>query len=65
MILFVCLALILEAQCPLCKQNVQAGLETGSKTGLGLNTGILYLLAVPYTLAMIAGIWFYKNRKKL
>lgn len=53
------------AQCPMCKQNVQAGLESGAKTGLGLNSGILYLLAVPYIIVSIFGYWYWKNRNKL
>ncbi len=55
----------LYAQCPMCKQNVQAGLESGSKVGLGLNNGIIYLLAVPYIIATIFGYWYWKNRNKL
>lgn len=53
----------LYAQCPMCKANVEAGLDKGGKTGLGLNTGILYLLAIPYLLVGAVGIWWWKNRK--
>lgn len=53
------------AQCPMCKQNVQSGIESGTKAGLGLNSGILYLLAVPYVIASIFGYWYWKNRNKL
>ncbi len=53
------------AQCPMCKQNVQSGIESGGKVGLGLNTGIVYLLAVPYLVAAIFGYWYWKNRNKL
>lgn len=55
----------LFAQCPMCKQNVQAGMETGSKVGMGLNSGIIYLLAIPYLIAAIFGYWYWKNRNKI
>jgi hypothetical protein len=53
------------AQCPMCKQNVQAGLESGGKVGLGLNSGIIYLLAIPYLIAAAFGYWYWKNRNKM
>jgi len=56
---------MLLAQCPMCKQNVQSGIESGGKVGLGLNSGIIYLLAVPYLIAAIFGYWYWKNRNKL
>jgi len=51
------------AQCPMCKANVEAGLEKGGHVGLGLNTGIFYLLTIPYLLFAAIGIWWWKNRK--
>lgn len=68
--LLILLVIILQfslilAQCPMCKQNVQSGIETGGKVGLGLNSGIIYLLAVPYIIAGIFGYWYWKNRNKL
>ncbi|MGB0430073.1 MAG: hypothetical protein ACPGLV_06330 [Bacteroidia bacterium] len=56
------------AQCQACKSTVESNLVDGGSTGLGLNRGILYLLAMPYLMAMgIAAIWYYKfkNKKQL
>ncbi len=65
LIMFIVQWSFLMAQCPMCKQNVQAGIESGGKVGLGLNSGIIYLLAVPYIIASIFGYWYWKNRNKL
>lgn len=52
------------AQCPMCKAQVESGLKGGKTTvGLGLNDGILYLLAMPYLLMGFIGFRWYKNRK--
>lgn len=53
------------AQCPMCKAQVESGLKDGKTTvGLGLNDGILYLLAAPYVLMGFIGFSWYKSRKK-
>lgn len=53
------------AQCPMCRSAVESGLmEEGNKVGIGLNDGILYLLATPYLIVLIVGtIWYRKFRK--
>lgn len=53
------------AQCPMCRSAVESGLmEEGNKIGIGLNDGILYLLATPYLIVLIVGtIWYRKFRK--
>lgn len=54
----------LEAQCAMCKAAAESNLNGGGTDGLGLNNGILYMLATPYLL--IAGIIFmyWRNRRK-
>lgn len=54
-----------EAQCAMCRATVENNISTGAnKIGSGLNTGILYLMSVPYLLfAVIAYLW-YKHSKK-
>lgn len=54
------------AQCPMCKASVESNLEAGNSNavGLGLNTGILYLMAVPYIMVMVIGLLWYRARKK-
>jgi hypothetical protein len=53
------------AQCPMCKMSAESNLKNGGTTGRGLNAGILYMLALPYTLLGTFGyIWWKNNRKK-
>lgn len=52
------------AQCPMCKASVEASLKEGSTYALGLNRGILYLLAMPYlTMSAIFLLWYRHQRK--
>jgi len=54
---------ISEAQCAMCKQAAESGLKNDPKSmARSLNTGILYLMAVPYL--MLAFI-FRKQLKTL
>ncbi|MCF8244116.1 MAG: hypothetical protein K9J37_02655 [Saprospiraceae bacterium] len=52
------------AQCPMCKIGAESNLKNGGTAGSGLNTGILYMLAMPYLLVSTLGFIWYKNRKK-
>lgn len=53
------------AQCPMCKMSAESNLKNGGSAGRGLNAGILYMLALPYTLVGTIGfIWWRKNRRK-
>jgi hypothetical protein len=52
----------LFAQCPNCRAAVESGLKSGAtKVGSGLNSGILYLLALPYVLVSVIGFFWYRN----
>ncbi|WP_316801041.1 hypothetical protein [Pedobacter frigidisoli] len=54
-----------NAQCAMCSINAEQGIKNGNTVSAGLNTGVLYLLAIPYLMAMIVGvIWYKKYRKK-
>jgi hypothetical protein len=54
-----------SAQCPMCKMSAESNLKNGGTTGKGLNAGILYMLALPYTLLGTFGyIWWKNNRRK-
>ncbi len=46
-LLFFITATLVQAQCPMCKLAAESNLKEGGDKGLGLNTGILYLLAMP------------------
>ena len=53
------------AQCPMCKMSAESNLKNGGTAGRGLNAGILYMLALPYTLVGTIGfIWWGNNRRK-
>jgi hypothetical protein len=65
--LFLLLAVIppsLPAQCPMCKIGAESNLKNGGTAGSGLNTGILYLLVLPYLMVGGLGYIWWKNRKK-
>lgn len=61
MILFVAEA---YSQCPMCRMTVEANYADGGSAGLGLNKGIIYLLAAPYVIVgTLAFLWWKNNRK--
>ena len=56
-------------QCAMCRATVESNVGTGSKepeseVGSGLNTGILYLMIIPYILIGTVGLLWYKSNKK-
>lgn len=54
-----------QAQCAMCTATVESNLKSGGTTGSGLNSGIMYLLAVPYlAMAAIGFLWYKKYKKK-
>jgi hypothetical protein len=67
LLVIVSLPTICDAQCPMCRGAVEGALkDEGNTIGLGLNKGILYLLATPYlAVAIVGGAWFYNKKKKI
>ncbi|MGM9474820.1 hypothetical protein ACS5PU_00260 [Pedobacter sp. GSP4] len=54
-----------SAQCSMCTINAEQGVKNGNTQTAGLNTGVLYLLSIPYLMAIIVGVvWYKKYRKK-
>ncbi len=53
-----------SAQCPMCKMSAESNLKNGGTTGKGLNAGILYMLALPYTLMGTIGYIWWRNRRE-
>lgn len=53
------------SQCSVCNASAESNINKHeNKVGRGLNAGILYLMAIPYSMAGI-GFWiWYKHRKK-
>lgn len=54
----------LQAQCPMCRMSAESNLKNGGTDGRGLNTGILYMLILPYLLVASIGVWWWRNRKQ-
>lgn len=52
------------AQCPMCKMSAESNLKNGGTAGKGLNAGILYMLALPYTLVGVLGFIWWKNNRR-
>lgn len=54
-----------SAQCAMCGEIAANSVKNGNKQGLGLNNGILYLLAAPYlAIAGVGYVWYKKYRRK-
>jgi len=49
-----------NAQCSLCTKTAQ---QLGEKPAQGLNSGILYLMIMPFALVGFIGFRWYKNNK--
>ncbi|HMS29625.1 MAG: hypothetical protein IPQ10_10205 [Saprospiraceae bacterium] len=62
---FSLLSIDLFSQCPMCKMAAESNLKGGGMAGQGLNTGILYLLALPYIAVGVMIYLYRKNRKEL
>lgn len=54
------------AQCALCKASVESNLKEDSHQhiGAGINSGVIYLMVVPYVIFPIVAYLWYKHSKK-
>jgi hypothetical protein len=53
-----------KAQCAQCAATVESNSKNGGTAANGLNKGILFLLAAPYTAVAIAGFVWYRNYRR-
>ena len=52
------------AQCAMCRSTLENNYSNGNPgIAAGINTGILYLLAIPYLAAMVLGYLWFKSSK--
>ncbi len=51
-----------NAQCSLCTKTAQ---QLGEKPAQGLNSGILYLMIMPFAIVGFIGFRWYKNNKEV
>jgi hypothetical protein len=57
---FLFMGLPSQAQCSLCTKTAQ---QLGEKPAQGLNSGILYLMAMPFIVVGFIGFRWWKNNK--
>ena len=50
------------AQCAMCKASAESDLKSGGSIARGLNTGILYLMAIPYIILMLGAYFFFRKQ---
>ena len=52
------------AQCAMCRSTLENNYSNGNPgIAAGINTGILYLLAMPYLAVIVIGYLWYKSSK--
>lgn len=65
LISFFFLSLIkVSAQCAMCRSTLENNFSNGNPgMGAGINTGILYLLVLPYLAVLILGYFWFKSSR--
>lgn len=52
----------LHSQCAMCKATAESAMEGAEDSiGKGLNSGIVYLMAIPYILMLTAALVFFRK----
>ena len=55
----------LLAQCAMCKATLESNMQSGEDAvGKGINSGIMYIMFVPYILLGTVGYFMYRHFKK-
>lgn len=53
-----------QAQCAMCRSTLENNFSNGDPgIAAGINTGILYLLVMPYLAVLVIGYLWYKSSK--
>jgi len=55
---------LLAQGCVQCRMAPESNMKGGGTAGKNLNTGILYMMAVPYILIMALGVFAFRKRIK-
>jgi len=50
-----------SAQCAMCTINAEQGVKNGNTQAKGINSGVLYLMAIPYLMIGALGVLWYKR----
>ncbi len=57
--------LVSFAQCAMCRTQLENNVSNGDiGIAAGINTGILYLLSMPYLIVFVLGYFWYKTSRK-
>ncbi|MFZ4785258.1 MAG: hypothetical protein ACOYLH_07245 [Flavobacteriales bacterium] len=63
LLVFMASSFMTFAQCAMCRANAESASQHVDKgIGESLNSGILYLMGIPYVLLMTVGIVFFRKR---
>jgi amino acid transporter len=64
LLLLVCLGFsaAMMGQCAMCRATAEQASEKNSGIAEGLNSGIVYLMLLPYLLFMIGGLVFFRKK---
>lgn len=64
LLLILAAALDVTAQCAMCRSTLENNFSNGDPgIAAGINTGILYLLMLPYLAVVVLGILWYKSTR--
>lgn len=68
-VILICFFLFLSvgvfAQCAMCRTQLENNVSNGDPgIAAGINTGILYLLSMPYLIIMVLGYFWYKSSRR-
>ncbi|MFZ2904997.1 MAG: hypothetical protein WAZ98_02220 [Cyclobacteriaceae bacterium] len=64
-LLLVLLSVSVSAQCAMCRTQLENNVSNGNPgIAAGINTGILYLLSMPYLIILIIGYFWIKTSRK-
>ena len=50
-----------SAQCAMCTINAEQGVKNGNTQAKGINSGVIYLMVIPYILIAGLGVLWYKR----
>lgn len=65
LIVMMLFAVEVYAQCPMCKASVESSQSSGNKSvGMGLNVGILMLMAAVYLILFSVGVLWYRKFRR-
>ncbi len=68
LVLTICMLIMLSfgasAQCAMCRSTLENNFSNGDPgIAAGINTGILYLLLLPYIVVAVVGFLWYKSTR--